>query len=411
MNITSKDIIHSCTSCGGCAAVCPTNAIVMLVNGQGFYRPVLDLKKCVDCSLCVKICYKYDDVKRYDLIEHKEAQMLACQAKDNDVLDTTTSGGVAYLLAKALYRQGYKCVGVVYDTLDDIAKHICAVDERDIELFKGSKYIQSMTYPAFKKMLDKKVRGKKTVLFGTPCQIYAVNKFLETVNRREDFLLVDIYCHGCPSLKIWHKYVQEVKKLIKKPKFDLVDFRSKIKGWGNFYIIEVIIEGVQVFISNRKKDEFYQLFFSNLMLNEACQSCALRSSLEYTDIRLGDFWGKCYDTETKGVSGVTLVTDKGKQAFEFIRNEITVKKHDFADFLPYQSWNVNYHVDEKVRNHLFEMLRNRSLKEIQNYYFAHQPFSQIIKRYLKNVVFLLSPQLINRIKEIYHQIHALKNYF
>lgn len=267
MNITSKDILHSCTSCGGCAAVCPTNAIVMLVDEHGFYRPVLDVKKCVDCSLCTKVCYKYDDIEEYDLAEHKDVRLFACQAKDNVVLNTTTSGGVAYLLAKTLYKQGYKCVGVVYDILDDSARHICAVNEKDIELFKGSKYIQSKTYPAFKKMLDKKEKGRKTVMFGTPCQIYAVDKFLKRTNRREDFLLVDIYCHGCPSLKVWHKYVQEIKELIKKPKFDHVDFRSKIKGWGNFYVV-VIVDGLRAFISNRKKDEFYQLFFSNLMLNE-----------------------------------------------------------------------------------------------------------------------------------------------
>ena len=133
MNIVSKDILHPCTSCGGCAAVCPANAIVMVLNEQGFYRPVLDVDKCVDCSLCTKVCYKYDDVKPYNIAEHKEILMLACQARDNATLNTTTSGGIAYLLAKALYRQGYKCIGVVYDTLDDSAKHVCAADEKDIQ--------------------------------------------------------------------------------------------------------------------------------------------------------------------------------------------------------------------------------------------------------------------------------------
>lgn len=138
----------------------------------------------------------------------------------------------------------------------------------------------------------------------------------------------------------------------------------------------------------------------------ACQNCALRSSLEYTDIRLGDFWGKCYDTDTKGVSGVTLVTENGKRIFDLIQDEVITKEHGFSDFMPYQSWNINYHVDEELRNHLFYMLKNSSLKDILNYYYTHQSLSQTIKRYLKNVVFLLSPELINKIKKIYHQIHA-----
>ena len=260
-----------------------------------------------------------------------------------------------------------------------------------------------MTFPAFKEMLDKK--GQKNVLFGTPCQIYAIGKYLEKKKRRKDFLLVDLYCHGCPSSQIWQKYIQEIKELIGKPKFDNVEFRSKIKGWGNFYIIVIVINGIQAFISNRKKDEFYLLFFSNLMLNDACRDCALRSSLEYTDIRLGDFWGRCYDTETRGMSGVTLVTEEGKKAFEIIKNEVTIHKHDFSDFLPYQSWGITYQVNEKTRHHLFEMLKTgRPLKEMQKYYFSQQPFKQKIKRHLKDITYLLPPQYINKVKKLYHQI-------
>lgn len=403
MNITSKETLHSCTSCGGCASVCPTNAITMTLDRQGFYRPILNVEKCVDCSLCTKVCYKYDEIEVYDLNEHKEIQILACQSKDKEVLNTTTSGGVAYLLARTLYKQGYKCVGVIYDTQNDSAKHLCAIDEKDIELFKGSKYIQSMTSPAFKQMLNEKVKKTKTALFGTPCQIYTIDKILRRINRRENFLLVDIYCHGCPSLKIWQKYMQEVKVLIKKDKIESVNFRSKIKGWGNFYLIVIVVDGLRAFISNRKKDEFYQLFFSNLMLNEACKDCALRNTFEYTDIRLGDFWGKCYDWDTKGVSGVTLVTERGKQVFKQIQNEVVFKEHTFSDFLPYQSWNIKYQIPQDVRNHLFAMLEDKSLKEIQNYYYAHQSLSQKIKRYLKNVLFLLPPQVINGVKRICHQ--------
>lgn len=403
MNITSEETLHSCTSCGGCASVCPTNAIAITLDEQGFYRPTLDVRKCVDCSLCTEVCYKYDEIKMYDLTEHKEVQLLACQSKDAVVLNTTTSGGVAYLLARTLYKQGYKCVGVIYDIQNDSAKHICATTEQDIELFKGSKYIQSMTYPAFKQMLDKREKGQKFALFGTPCQIYTVDKFLRRTNRRSDFLLVDIYCHGCPSLKIWQKYIQEIKMNLGKTKFDGVDFRSKMKGWGNFCVV-IVLDGLRVFVSNKKKDEFYQLFFSNLMLNEACQDCALRSSLEYTDIRLGDFWGRCYDTETKGVSGVTLVSERGKQMFKLIQSQVLAKEHVFSDFLPYQSWGVKYKINETVRKHLFNMLRDKSLKEMQDYYFVRQSLLQKIKRNLKNVVLLLPQSVIGGVKKIYHQI-------
>ena len=57
MNITASNTMHTCTSCGVCAAICPTEAISMQLDEQGFYRPQVDEAQCVDCSLCTKVCY------------------------------------------------------------------------------------------------------------------------------------------------------------------------------------------------------------------------------------------------------------------------------------------------------------------------------------------------------------------
>lgn len=402
MNVNNTNNIHTCTSCQLCAAVCPVSAINIILNTEGFYRPVIDEEKCIDCSLCSKVCYKYNDVSLTTEQELCTIDLLAVMAKDSKVIDSTTSGGVAYLLAKKMFEQGYKCAGVVYDTDCDNAEHIIAKIGEDIESFKGSKYIQSYTYSTFKQLVNQ-CSNDKIAVFGTPCQIYAIDRFLRLRNRRNSFLLVDIYCHGCPSLLLWQKYVREIKNNIKKVKLDRVDFRSKIRGWGNFHVV-LIADGLRVFISNRKKDEFYQLFFSNYMLNDACADCQLRSTLNYTDIRLGDFWGKCYDDNTKGVSAVTLVTDRGRKAFEKIENEvIVVKKHIFDDFLPFQSWRKNYKINDLIRQHLFDKLKEEvPLLELLHYYQTKQPFFQKTKRYLKNTIFFCSPQVINFLKKIYH---------
>ena len=64
MNINDKSALRECTSCQMCAAVCAKNAIEIRLNKDGFYRPYLDEDKCVDCGLCTKVCYKFDnDVK------------------------------------------------------------------------------------------------------------------------------------------------------------------------------------------------------------------------------------------------------------------------------------------------------------------------------------------------------------
>ena len=65
MNIHNPSAIRDCTSCQVCAAVCPKDAITIVLDEKGFYRPVID-DKCVDCSLCTKVCYKYNDIEISD---------------------------------------------------------------------------------------------------------------------------------------------------------------------------------------------------------------------------------------------------------------------------------------------------------------------------------------------------------
>ena len=51
MNINDKSAKRTCTSCQICAAVCPKNAIKVVLDDNGFYRPTIDNVRCVDCSI------------------------------------------------------------------------------------------------------------------------------------------------------------------------------------------------------------------------------------------------------------------------------------------------------------------------------------------------------------------------
>lgn len=42
-----------CNSCGLCVGVCPKNAIEYKYTVEGLLKPVVDKKKCVDCTACV----------------------------------------------------------------------------------------------------------------------------------------------------------------------------------------------------------------------------------------------------------------------------------------------------------------------------------------------------------------------
>lgn len=60
----------------------------------------------------------------------------------------------------------------------------------------GSKYIQSYTEEAFKK-IDRK---QKYLVTGTPCQIDSFRRFIRKFRCEDNFILMDFYCHCVPSM-------------------------------------------------------------------------------------------------------------------------------------------------------------------------------------------------------------------
>lgn len=311
MNIYSQTNKHSCTSCQLCAAICPQQAIDIKLDKYGFYRPYINPNKCTDCSLCTKVCYKYNDITSFNT----DVSVWAAKAKNNTILENTTSGGIADILAKKLIKLGYICCGVSYNYNTHVAENTIAYNIQGTNSFKGSKYIQSFTFPAFKKIISEHIT-EKVAIFGLPCHIYAINKYLTLKRRRENFILIDLYCHGCPSLYLWKKYIKECCN-IPLP-YSYVNFRSKKRGWGNF-CIQIKSQNGDEYISPKGHDLFYTLFFSDHILNESCHTCQLRGSLDYADIRLGDFWGKKYLFNKTGMSIFTSCTPKGLEIFNLIK--------------------------------------------------------------------------------------------
>ena len=56
---------RDCTGCSMCGAVCPKSAITMELTVEGFYEPTINSDLCIDCGICKKVCYKFDEFIRY----------------------------------------------------------------------------------------------------------------------------------------------------------------------------------------------------------------------------------------------------------------------------------------------------------------------------------------------------------
>lgn len=405
MNINDGRAKHSCTSCQMCAAVCPKNAITISLDKDGFYRPIVDNNLCVDCSICTNICYKFDNqIEDYGKDRLASTTLYGASAKDVNIVKKTTSGGIADILAHKLMQGGYKCVGVVYDSEYDIAIDIIANSEADLDKFRGSKYIQSYTFNAFKEIVNN-CKNEKYAIFGTPCHIYSIDKFLRQRKVRDQHILIDLYCHGCPSMLIWEKYIKKIKEKTFYTKIDNVNFRSKTMGWGN-YTMEISTNGKIQYHSNNRHNEFFDLFFSDQVLNEACNDCKLRGTLAYTDIRLGDFWGKQYVMNLKGVSAVSLVTDKAKTLFAAISDKVIYKKERYENFLPWQSWGKKHNPKPELRKILLEQLRdkNTTLDLCINTIHRQQSLRDKLSRHCKNVVYVFPIHFEKYIRWVFYHL-------
>lgn len=408
MNISDSSQFRQCTSCQLCGAVCPTEAIKISLNKDGFYRPYIDDSKCINCGLCVQGCYKFDkNIKNSDLTQKK---LYAAWATDSRIVEGTTSGGIADVLSRQLLKMGYICVGVRYDIKSNRAVGAVARNEQQIEPFKGSKYIQSYSVDAFREII-KNCKKQKYAVFGLPCQIYAVDRFLRNRGIRHEHILIDLYCHGCPSLNLWGKYVSSIKKKYTGLQISSVNFRSKIWGWGSFYVLLLLLldpkTGKTKQVYRRIKDPFYQLFFSDLILNDSCSDCALRSTLEYTDIRLGDFWGKSYVDNHKGVSGVTLCSPRGHMVWNAISDKVYSEERPFSSFIPYQSYGRNYLVNSELRTAILDSLANENegIEDSIKIYRDSLSYKTKAKFALKDLVKLMPQGCISLAKKVMYSLH------
>lgn len=403
MNISDSSALRNCTSCLLCAAICPHHAITIQLNKDGFYRPVLDESLCVNCGKCTAACYKFDEDFLVTTKESlNEKKLFAAWACDDEILKETTSGGLADILAHQLLEKGYKVVGVIYDKTKSRARHIIANTPEQLVYFRGSKYIQSFTLSAFRQIIESG-RNEKYAIFGTPCQIYALRRIAEKRRLNSQFFFIDIYCHGCPSFHVWEKYLEVIKKKSGYSTFDDIKFRSKKYGWGK-YCIEALVDGQTVFLSQRD-NKFFELFFSDFVLNESCYDCKFRSSIEYCDIRLGDFWGSKYIGNHKGVSAVTLSSKRGESLFNEISG-IDTQEHDLGGFLPNQSWGKSYHVNPEDRQQLLQELseKDTNINKVVKVLRSKQNITTCVIRNVKHLLSYLPLSFNDSIRRIVYMI-------
>lgn len=270
-----------------CGAVCPTSAISYRLDEDGFIRPEVDPKACIECGRCVSVCYRYDEeLKRKDESDLISSRHYAARSMDPARVSGSSSGGMAMELAEQLLRESFECVGVEYHISTRSAAFGLATRPEEAEGFRGSKYIQAWAGEAFSTVLSQ-CREKRFGVFGLPCHIYALDRALRRKKCRERHILVELYCHGCPSFLLWKRYLEMADRVSGGEEPATVLFRTKRDArWGQSRVGLYDHKGEPLYLGKMSRDPFYDLFFCDQVLNPSCGSCLLRGDFSHSDIRL-----------------------------------------------------------------------------------------------------------------------------
>lgn len=199
----------------------------MQEDEQGFLYPHINTTQCIDCGLCNKVC----PVFRYDVISNKKnvnPHILALHHHNEKTWISSSSGGVFASLTDYALRQAGVIFGAIYDD-NFVVVHRRAETQEDTLKFRGSKYVQSNLTGIYQQVKFY-LQEQRFVLFsGTPCQVEGLKGYLQ--RSYDNLLTVDILCHGVPSPRVFHDYLNFIRQN-SDFHFTGIFMKDKTFGWG-----------------------------------------------------------------------------------------------------------------------------------------------------------------------------------
>ena len=280
----------------------------------GHLYPYIDNKNCINCNLCVRTCPTNNKIPLQNPLA-----AYAAWAKDKKEYKSSTSGGAASILSRKIISGD----GVVYGCAmlaNCEVQHIRIDDCEQLYQLKGSKYVQSNILNIIPS-LKEDVRKERSVLFiGTPCQVAAVKSLFK--EQPSNLYLVDIICHGVPSLSVFKKYLSNK---FGKTSFDKISFRK-----GSQLLLEIFDCGKKIYSASHNKDLYYTLFMQGYTYRDSCHRCKYAQPKRVSDITIGDFWGlgkmgDCDIPDHKdGISVILPITPKGGELLKSISSQLNI---------------------------------------------------------------------------------------
>lgn len=386
---------EECCGCQACTNICESGCIALEVDEEGFWYPALDETSCTGCGKCTDVC---PFLGLLESEEKKEFEIYGAWSTDEKIRFSSSSGGIFRLFAELIVEQGGVVFGARINERGDII-HDYAENKEKIINFCKSKYVQSDTQNVYRNVKEFLNDGKKVLFSGTPCQVRALNKFLEK-EEKENLYCIDVICVGVSSPGVWKAYLNQLE-LENESRVTNVIFRHKerdgtiLKDGQRNLTLKITFENGNSLYQYCNKNEFFNGFLNKLYLRPSCASCKVKNFNSGSDIQLGDFWEiediypevlPVTDDGVRipfGISEVFVYTQKGKMLFDGIKNRTKYFKANrqmieeiqqntnwyLVTSGSQQHWNRAFFFEEYKKNqqNIFQIIqKNLGIRNVEN---------------------------------------------
>lgn len=320
LSINASDAAE-CSGCGVCLLVCPNKCIDILLNKDGYYEAIAEQGECSNCGICQSVCNKF--FNQHELKSYNTQNVFLAYNKNEKIRKASSSGGIGTALVYAAIDYGYKVIGAAMDYNTLKVKHIVFSDKHSANKIRGSKYLPSYTYEGFAEIK----KNEKYIVIGTPCQIAALRKAFGANEGYRDLILIDFRCFGHPGYNLMNKYRYYLES-IDNSGIKEINMRDKSHGWLMWGVKTDFRDG-RTFYANKCRDYFAIAFRSGQAIHDVCLKCDYYKNHSLADLRMEDAWHYAsklsFEDSKKGVSQVTIYSNKGSWLFQKARKYMEIK--------------------------------------------------------------------------------------
>lgn len=318
-NLESR-LAKFCVGCGACQAICPRNAIDLSSNENGLLSLHVDLTKCTDCKLCMKVCpILYDVFNEPTVLSEKDFighyyKIFVAHASDERTRWGGASGGLVSALILKMLESGI-INGALVSKMEGPGNinTFIARNAKDILDAQGSIY-----FPTFAARQIKSLKASKGsyAVVGTPCQVRAIKRaaIFSPELSKKIYIYLGLFCYHVNEF--WYLDYFE-RKIVKVKPEEVLEIGPRRGGWPGSIEIKNFRE--------KKKIPFFSFWGALQLLYltspVGCLFCSDHTNM-MSDLSFGDAWfPTLMKTDAMGSSLVVARTKKGLSSLREAKND------------------------------------------------------------------------------------------